>query len=136
MAGLTKRYKTALRQKKYYQKNKESIKNDVLMRNYGIDLNTYNLIYNKQKGKCAICGIHQSELSKSLCVDHDHTTGEVRGLLCSNCNALLGYSKDKIDILKNAIKYLEFWLNLSQGVSKSIAEVEENLEVVSENNFA
>lgn len=51
----------------------------------------YDRMFFEQKGKCAICGTHQSKLKKSLSVDHNHTTGEIRGLLCSRCNFLVGY---------------------------------------------
>jgi len=43
---------------------------------------------------------------KRFAIDHDHQTGKVRGLLCGFCNALIGYAKDDISILKSAIKYL------------------------------
>jgi len=57
---------------------------------YGITLEEYNDMFIEQDGCCAICGIHQSELNYSLCVDHNHETGNVRGLLCRGCNANLG----------------------------------------------
>jgi hypothetical protein len=53
------------------------------------------------KGKCEICGsVHR------LSIDHCHARNQIRGLLCDNCNNLLGRSKDSISILKHAIKYL------------------------------
>lgn len=70
-----------------------------------------NIIYDKlfvvQKGKCAICKAHQSKIKKKLCVDHDHTTGKVRGLLCGKCNTGLGFFKDRIENLSGAILYLK-----------------------------
>lgn len=53
-------------------------------------------------GICSICGS-----SSALVVDHCHTTGKVRGLICSSCNSLLGYSKDNVNTLENAIQYLK-----------------------------
>ena len=55
---------------------------------------------------CAICKKHQDEFDRRLAIDHDHSTGEIRGLLCSNCNASIGYALDDISILQNAISYL------------------------------
>lgn len=65
-------------------------------------------------GACAICG--ESETAKSpidgavkrLAVDHDHRTGQVRGLLCSTCNNGLGCFKDNIQLMKRAIDYLDY----------------------------
>lgn len=72
-------------------------------RNYGITLERYNVLYELQKGKCKICDTY----FKLLFVDHNHLTDNVRGLLCRSCNFLLGSSQEKINILSNAIKYLE-----------------------------
>jgi hypothetical protein len=70
---------------------------------YGAD---FDKMYTQQGGYCAICGIHQSELTKRLNVDHDHTTGEVRALLCHSCNVGLGHFSHSIDKLNLAIAYL------------------------------
>lgn len=78
-----------------------------LKREYGIDNNDYNQMFNKQNGCCAICGKHQQEFKKHLDVDHCHKTGKVRKLLCSNCNNLLGRSQDNINLLENAVLYLK-----------------------------
>lgn len=69
----------------------------------------YDRLMSKQKGKCAICKCEFSETDRALipCVDHDHQTGAVRGLLCFNCNTVLGKVKDSPQILKRAISYLE-----------------------------
>ena len=54
---------------------------------------------------CEICNVIVS--GKDKCIDHDHQTGDVRGILCSNCNYGLGQFRDSVEILNNAIKYLE-----------------------------
>lgn len=54
-------------------------------------------------GKCEICGLY---LGESLCADHDHESGEFRGLLCKNCNMGIGMMKDSPTILQAAIEYL------------------------------
>lgn len=62
-----------------------------------------------QKGKCAICSTLHNPAEKKgrLYVDHDHKTGAIRGLLCGHCNSGLGYFEDDIDLLINAMEYLE-----------------------------
>lgn len=85
----------------------EKNKNIYLKYNYGIELEEYNKLFELQKGSCLICGIHQSELDRPLCVDHNHDTNKVRGLLCNSCNSILGYACDNINILNNAIEYLK-----------------------------
>lgn len=77
-----------------------------LKKTYNINIETYNEIFTKQSGCCAICKIHQSDLNKNLAVDHSHTTGKVRGLLCHKCNTGIGLLQDNIAILAEAIKYL------------------------------
>lgn len=61
-----------------------------LKRHYNITTEEYNKMFGKQQECCAICGKHQSKLSTTLGVDHDHITGKVRGLLCRACNTILG----------------------------------------------
>ena len=61
-----------------------------LMRLYGINNEDYNNMFKEQSGKCEICGRHQSEINHVLCVDHNHSTGKVRALLCNKCNMLVG----------------------------------------------
>jgi hypothetical protein len=96
--------------KKYRRKCKDKINMAVrkyhLVYKYGITVDEYNKIFEKQKGCCAICGKHQNECKRILGVDHNHITGKVRGLLCTSCNQLLGFAQEDIKILKNSVDYL------------------------------
>jgi hypothetical protein len=83
---------------KYYQPD--------LRKNYNLSLSDWNKMFEKQNGCCAICHLHQSKLPSRLCVDHCHTTGKVRGLLCTSCNMGLGHFRDDETILESAINYL------------------------------
>lgn len=87
------------------EKGKKAIKDDMLKRSYGINLEQYESLLKKQNGKCAICNRTHIE-DKKLVVDHCHKTGEIRGLLCSQCNTGLGLFGDNIENLNNAISYL------------------------------
>jgi len=75
-----------------------------LVNKYGISYQEYEELYNKQNSCCGICG--ESIPDKKLCVDHNHKTGEVRGLLCFTCNVGLGNFKDSSDIIMKAYNYL------------------------------
>lgn len=77
-----------------------------LMKEYGITLEQYNQMFQEQKGCCAICGIHQQELGRTLAVDHSHTSSTVRGLLCDKCNLGLGLFRDNPSLLLSAVSYL------------------------------
>lgn len=76
------------------------------VKRYKLSVNDYNKLFKEQNGKCAICGIHQSELKKSLHIDHCHDEGHIRGLLCQQCNHGLGLFKDNILLLDAAINYI------------------------------
>lgn len=79
-----------------------------LKKNFGIGIETYEDMLERQEGLCAICGANEpGRKKKYFCVDHDHATGEIRGLLCGACNDGLGKFRDNITSLKLAIKYLE-----------------------------
>ena len=66
----------------------------------------YESLLLAQDNSCAICRSHKDSFKRMLNVDHDHTTGEVRGLLCDNCNRGIGYLKESAEIMDNAKKYL------------------------------
>jgi len=86
---------------------------DALLRHrHGITLVEWNRMFEKQGGCCYICGRHQSECKRVLCVDHDHLTGRIRALLCDHCNRKLGWYERHTD------KILEV-LYIGKGVSPS-----------------
>jgi len=70
----------------------------------------YDEMLLNQNNCCGICKKHISEIISTkkfnFCVDHDHNTGRIRGLLCDKCNRGIGLLCDDIDILINAIEYL------------------------------
>lgn len=86
--------------------NKEAIRFYYVKRTYGIDKDKWLEMLALQENCCAICDTF-SEKIKFFSTDHDHVTGKVRGLLCKNCNTLLGHAKDDVEILKKAIIYLK-----------------------------
>lgn len=79
-------------------------------RYYGLTMDGYNKMFVAQNGKCAICGkskeLWSSDKVKFLHVDHCHDTGEIRGLLCYNCNNGIGALQDNPDYCDNAGSYL------------------------------
>lgn len=81
-------------------------RNSQYLKNYGITLDTYNFMFLEQEGCCMICKIHQSQCKQNLHVDHDHETGQVRGLLCQKCNHALGLFKDNPQIIQAALEYV------------------------------
>lgn len=92
--------------KEYRIKNPDKYRNTWYKYEYGISLDDYNIIFNLQKGLCNICNKHQNEFKRKLAVDHCHTTGKIRGLLCKDCNTAIGLLKDNIQIIKKAIEHL------------------------------
>jgi hypothetical protein len=103
----------AKRDKWYKENNKEYTRMKRLKMKFNLSIEEYEEIYNEQRGVCAICGKQETHANSktgvvnNLCVDHNHETGVVRGLLCNACNTSLGKMNDDIDILKSAICYLE-----------------------------
>lgn len=93
------------RNREYRKQNAMRIRNQRLLRDYGITLEEYECRLNQQGGVCAICSVPPGE--KVLAVDHCHIGGQVRGLLCDNCNQALGKFRDDVDLLQRAIAYLE-----------------------------
>ncbi|MDE1867447.1 MAG: endonuclease VII domain-containing protein [Thaumarchaeota archaeon] len=98
--------------REYTQKNKDKIQSKKRESSYGLSKEKYDLLVKKQENKCLICNEVETAKNqrgeiKPLAVDHCHSTGIIRGLLCHKCNSLLGFSKDNIEILKKAISYLE-----------------------------
>ena len=89
-------YTTEGRASKYMMKQK-----------FNMTIEQYDELLEKQNGVCAICGRLNTDPQKGrFCIDHDHKTGKVRGLLCTKCNIALGDFDDNINSLAKAIKYL------------------------------
>lgn len=76
------------------------------LKRYGLTPEDYNKMFESQNGLCACCGISHENFRRGLHVDHDHTTGQVRALLCTKCNPGIGYFDDSVEKLEMAIKYL------------------------------
>ena len=95
---------------RYRQKHKGEfkIKDRItnLYRLYNLTLDQYNEMLNNQGGGCAICGAIPEKFKRALPIDHDHNTGKIRGILCPNCNLILGNAKENIEILYKIIEYL------------------------------
>lgn len=94
--------------KKYYENHKEQYRRSHMRRFYGITLEEFNKILDKQDNKCKICK-NNFKNSKDTHIDHCHETGKIRDLLCADCNKMIGTAKENVEILKEAIKYLENW---------------------------
>lgn len=104
-----KKYRNKKAEKRYYEKNKELIKErsrkNQLKRRYSTTKGEIKKLLINQKYLCKICGNDIKNIKQ--CIDHDHSNGIIRGILCNNCNLGLGWFKDNITILENAIKYLK-----------------------------
>jgi hypothetical protein len=106
--------KETIRKQRYYKNNAESIKEKVAKHNklnpekrklvvkksfikckYGIIYEDYLSMHREQEYRCKICKRHADEFKKGLVVDHDHKTGKVRALLCTNCNSQLHVLENK-----------------------------------------
>jgi hypothetical protein len=75
------------------------------LKKYGLTVEDFDRILQEQNGRCAICGSDDPRY-RNWCVDHDHETGAVRGLLCILCNSGLGKFRDDVDTIYRAAQYL------------------------------
>ncbi len=105
----SKKYRTANREqynadmRTWRANNKDEVKDHDLHRTYGISLIEFNEMMILQKGVCALC-FKAAQGKRPLCVDHCHTTGKIRGLLCYGCNRLMVLIDNPV-LLEAAIKY-------------------------------
>lgn len=94
------------------KRTSEQYRKDDLKRKFGITPEQYKQILDSQNGVCSICGCEESvkhrykEGTQNLSIDHCHKTGNIRGLLCSNCNNGIGRFKDNPELLIKAAEYL------------------------------
>lgn len=96
------------KKKLYHIKNRKVAHGWHLKNKYGITLADYQKLLALQDGKCAICGSDKPRgRYRHFAIDHNHTTGELRCLLCAPCNTGLGHFQDSPDLLRKAADYLE-----------------------------
>ncbi len=81
-------------------------KHRAIQHTYGLTMEQWNALFEAQKGCCAICRKHSSEIKRGLAVDHNHETGVVRALLCQPCNIAIGMFAEDPSTLAAAIEYL------------------------------
>lgn len=111
--------------KVYYERNRRRIAERERKRapirrahTYGITEERLRLMFKQQKGKCKICKCpgtlrlrgprkNEQRVCKILGIDHNHTNGKVRGLLCTCCNSALGKFRESEKVLQAAIRYLK-----------------------------
>ena len=104
--------KVSISSANYYKKNSEKTRNRILKNKYGISLQEYNLLLKKQDNKCASCFQLESAIDsrlgriRALAVDHNHFTGKVRGLLCTGCNAAIGFIKENAVRAEQLAQYI------------------------------
>ncbi len=122
--GLTSRCKGCVR--KWYEENRPrfqkkkwdnyirnplKVRDNKLRTKFGITLEQYNELSNRQSNVCAVCFkpevVKRKDKLKTLAVDHCHETGKIRGLLCSKCNMAIGLVKDNVDTLLKMVDYLK-----------------------------
>lgn len=105
--------KAAQTEREWREKNPTKNKEYSLRWNYKLSLEDYNEMLRVQNHLCFLCGqpetkVHnKTKVIRSLHVDHNHTTGKVRKLLCSACNSALGYLKENTETMKNMIQYIK-----------------------------
>jgi hypothetical protein len=97
-------------QRSHPEATKAISKRHLMKSTYGLSDSQYKALKRKQKNLCALCGNPETSVYRGkvreLAVDHNHLTGKVRALLCTNCNTALGKLKDSVYLLKKAIAYL------------------------------
>lgn len=110
-SGHTSHCKSCRKERTRRDMENGTIRDRELQRKYGIDLNVYQEMVEGQGDTCAICGTTEKGSARGRVrywsVDHDHTTGEIRKLLCQKCNTILGLANDDPLLLEKAIVYLK-----------------------------
>ena len=106
--------RTSITCAKWYKNNPDKVKDRTLRRKYGITIEIFNELLLSQNNVCAICEQPETALDpktkqpRLLAVDHCHMTGKVRGLLCTGCNAALGFLKENQDRALRLAQYINY----------------------------
>lgn len=90
----------------YYRQHKDNWLRYTLQNKFRMTVEQYEQMLKEQNGVRAICE-KKEDNGKRLSVDHDHNTGEIRGLLCQRCNTLIGMAQERENVLVSAIRYLK-----------------------------
>lgn len=100
-------------EKSKFKSRKEYARDWTLRKKYDIDLQGFDVLWYAFKGKCGICErdltLPEGKMGQkpsSACIDHDHKTGNIRGLLCNSCNKALGLFQDSFEICSKALNWL------------------------------
>lgn len=121
-----------MKKRKYRNKTPEE-QRITRIRSYGISVEQYNYLLEEQNKVCWICNKNNSS-KKSLNIDHDHKTGQVRGLLCGKCNTALGLLQEDPHILLRAYEYLNkpiTWeIEWDYAHEKAAKERRKNIKIV------
>lgn len=104
--------KTIERTMEWQQRNKDKVRVKsqayLLKKKFNLTVEEYNLKLSQQGEVCAICKC-KCKSGRNLAVDHNHKTGENRGLLCGNCNIALGHLQENTELLISMIKYIQLY---------------------------
>ncbi len=110
------------RSREYYEQSairRSKLRSAYVQRKYGVTMEDLSRLLGRQQGKCAICRRDwracppqkqprfETLFLNYLCIDHDHTNGAVRGLLCSPCNTAIGMFEENLTRFENAVAYLQ-----------------------------
>ena len=93
--------KFRIRKRRYFEANKVKF----TAHKYGMSLEEYQNRYIEQGGTCAVCG--EALAFEDVCVDHNHTTGRVRGFVHRKCNMYLGFVESETEVFCKVLEYLE-----------------------------
>lgn len=101
-------------QRGYYKRTKDSDLKKSLKKRYNMTFEQKQIMYISQNGCCAICQKKFIAINnKDTHIDHNHYTGQNRQLLCNNCNVGIGYLKEDVLIIANALEYIRKWNHVS-----------------------
>ncbi len=109
------RREKGLTQKHENHKSTDFRYDQVLRKKFGIGFHQFNVLFEQQNGCCYIC--RKPDTFRTLAVDHNHKTGNVRRLLCTRCNLVLGQVNDSSEILQSMINYLAQTFVLPEDVA-------------------
>lgn len=93
-------------QRRYRENHADKILNSSFKHRFNITLDDYNKMLTDQNGVCAICG-ETNKTGARLAVDHNHITGEIRGLLCMKCNVAVGKWGEDMQLFEKTLSYLK-----------------------------